>query len=127
VLIHGSPTLNTVYFTEDRSDAFCKQMAERASVREGDVLAFGHTHVPWHRTVDGIHFVNTGSVGRPKDGDWRAGYTVIDFTTDITVEHRRVAYDIEAAAQAIEDSDLPHAFADFLRAGGNPLSTSTPQ
>jgi hypothetical protein len=27
--------------------------------------------------VEGIHFLNTGSVGRPKDGDWRAGYVVV--------------------------------------------------
>jgi predicted phosphodiesterase len=124
-LIHGSPTLNTVYFTADRSDAFCSQMAERAGLRSGDVLAFGHTHAPWHRQVDGIHFVNTGSVGRPKDGDWRAGYTVIDFSTEIVVEHRRTPYDVEQTAQAIEASDLPHAFADFLRAGGKPLTTTS--
>jgi predicted phosphodiesterase len=35
------------------------------------------TPTTWHRTVNGIHFVNTGSVGRPKDGDWRAGYVLL--------------------------------------------------
>src|SRR5512134_619595 len=47
VLVHGTPTLNTVYFTADRSDDFCRQMAAHAGLREGDVLAFGHTHLPW--------------------------------------------------------------------------------
>jgi predicted phosphodiesterase len=73
VLVHGTPTLNTDYWTEDRPDSFCLKMAEMAGARRGDVIAFGHTHKPWHREVEGIHFVNTGSVGRPKDGDWRAG------------------------------------------------------
>ncbi|HUS14151.1 MAG TPA: metallophosphoesterase family protein [Chloroflexia bacterium] len=37
-----------------------------------------YNHLPWHREVSGIHFVNTGSVGRPKDGDWRAGYVALE-------------------------------------------------
>ncbi len=73
ILVHGTPSLNTVYWTEDRPETFCLKMAELAGAKAGDVIAFGHTHKPWHRTVNGIHFVNTGSVGRPKDGDWRAG------------------------------------------------------
>src|SRR5690606_5008419 len=77
MLVHGNPVLNTVYWTEDRSDSFCLKMAELARARPGDVIAFGHTHRPWHRVADGIHFINTGSVGRPKDGDWRAGYAVV--------------------------------------------------
>lgn len=71
ILVHGTPTLNTLYWTEDRPDSFCPKMARLAGVKPGDVLCFGHTHKPWHREVEGIHFVNTGSVGRPKDGDWR--------------------------------------------------------
>src|SRR5215475_6730207 len=67
VLVHGTPTLNTVYWTEDRPDSFCLKMAQHAGAKPGDLLCFGHTHKPWHREVDEIHFVNTGSVGRPKD------------------------------------------------------------
>jgi hypothetical protein len=78
ILVHGTPTLNTLYWTEDRPDSFCVQMATIAGAKPGDVLAFGHTHKPWYRQVEGIHFVNTGSVGRPKDGDWRAGYVLLD-------------------------------------------------
>ena len=78
VLVHGTPTLNTLYWTADRSDEFCLKMAGHAGAKAGDVIAFGHTHLPWHREIGGIHFVNTGSVGRPKDGDWRAGYVLLD-------------------------------------------------
>jgi predicted phosphodiesterase len=119
-LVHGTPTLNTVYWTEDRPDAFCLQMAATAGLKAGDLIAFGHTHKPWHRCVDGIHFVNTGSVGRPKDGDWRAGYVRVEFSAEhaVSVEFRRVEYDIERTVQGVLQHNLPHEFADFLRSGG---------
>lgn len=82
-------------------------------------MAFGHTHKPWRRTVDGIHFANTGSVGRPKDGDWRAGYTLVEVTkAGVTTEHRRVEYDLFRAQEAIRASDLPDEFAQILETGG---------
>jgi predicted phosphodiesterase len=119
ILVHGTPVLNTAYWTEDRPDSFCLQMAKIAGAQSGDVIAFGHTHLPYHREVDGIHFVNTGSVGRPKDGDWRAGYVILDVSADgVTVHFRRVEYDVAAAAAAIRASSLPHFFADYLEKGG---------
>jgi predicted phosphodiesterase len=30
-------------------------MAAVVALKAGDVIAFGHTHKPWHRVVDGIH------------------------------------------------------------------------
>jgi predicted phosphodiesterase len=122
ILVHGTPTLNTVYWTEDRPDAFCLKMAQLAGATPGDTIAFGHTHKPWHRTIEGIHFVNTGSVGRPKDGDWRAGYVIVEAVGGgLAVEFRRVEYDVERAAKAIEASDLPVEFAHYLRSGGKSL------
>lgn len=118
-LVHGTPTLNTVYWTEDRPDSFCLKMAEHAGLKTGDVIAFGHTHRPWHRVVGGIHFVNTGSVGRPKDGDWRAGYVLVEVNASgVNIEFLRIPYDLERAVEGIRASDLPDAFADCLRTGG---------
>jgi predicted phosphodiesterase len=122
VLVHGTPTLNTVYWTEDRPDDFCRKMATMAGLRAGDMIAFGHTHLPWHRIIDDIHFINTGSVGRPKDGDPRAGYAMIDVTREGThVENVRVSYDVARAAAAIRASDLPDEFAFYLESGGKRL------
>jgi predicted phosphodiesterase len=119
ILVHGTPTLNTVYWTEDRPDSFCLQMATIAGAKSGDVIAFGHTHKPWHRVVEGIHFVNTGSVGKPKDGDWRAGYVLLNVTDKGTEpSFMRVEYDIDAAMKGIRDSELPDEFAEQLRSGG---------
>lgn len=119
ILVHGTPTLNTVYWTEDRPDSFCLSMAKHAGASAGDVIAFGHTHKPWTRTIDGIHFVNTGSVGRPKDGDPRAGYVVATLDgTQATFEFTRVAYDIDRAVRGIEASELPNDFGEYLKTGG---------
>ena len=118
-LVHGTPTLNTLYWTEDRSDEFCLSMAQKAGLKSGDAIAFGHTHLPWTRTVDGIRFINTGTVGRPKDGDWRAGYVVLEIEGDgMSSEYVRVEYDVELAAKAIRASSLPSEFAEYLLAGG---------
>jgi hypothetical protein len=71
------------------------------------------------REIGGIHFLNTGSVGRPKDGDWRAGYALVNVAArGIDVEFVRTSYDIDRAVQGVLDSELPDAFADYLRSGG---------
>ena len=94
-------------------------MADSAGAKSGDVLAFGHTHKPWHREVEGVHFLNTGSVGKPKDGDWRAGYVTIEIDNEsVEVEFVRVEYDLERTVEAIQKSGLPDEFGDQLRAGG---------
>jgi predicted phosphodiesterase len=123
VLVHGTPTLNTLYWTADRPDDFCLKMAAHAGAKAGDVIAFGHTHIPWHREVQGIRFVNTGSVGRPKDGDWRAGYVLLDVGSGtVQAEGVRVEYDLKRAMDAIRKSDLPDDFAEHLRVGGQPAT-----
>ena len=119
ILVHGTPALNTLYWTEDRPDSFCAQMAGLAGARAGDVLAFGHTHKPWQRAVEGVHFLNTGSVGKPKDGDWRAGYVRVGLGEgEPRFDFIRVEYDLERAMAGIRASDLPDEFAEQLRTGG---------
>lgn len=118
MLVHGNPVLNTVYWTEDRPDRFCLEMAEVLGARPGDVIAFGHTHRPWSRGIEGIHFINTGSVGRPRDGDRRAGYVLLDVGDGVSVRIVRVPYDVARAADAIRASTLPEEFATFLEDGG---------
>jgi predicted phosphodiesterase len=118
-LIHGNQTLNTVYVTDDRPDSFLEKMARDIGGRTEDTICFGHTHKPWQRVVGGIQFINTGSVGRPKDGDWRACYVLLSIdASGSQVEFVRVPYDIDEATKAIRASDLPGELADILKSGG---------
>ena len=118
ILLHATPTSNLVYVTEDRSDDFLRKMAQQAGASAGDVIAFGHTHKPWHRLVDDVLFVNTGSVGRPKDGDPRAGWTLLTLGDGAPrAEQVRVDYDIEGACAAVAAAGLPEEFAQSLRTG----------
>ena len=123
-LVHATPTSNLVYVTEERADAFLAKMARQARLKPGDVLCFGHTHLPWQRVVDGVLFVNTGSVGRPRDGDPRAAYVVLDVGGESAdAELVRVAYDVDAAAASIRASGLPEELAELLRTGGRPMES----
>jgi putative phosphoesterase len=111
LLVHGSPRSLHEYLPEERPTVTFERIA---TVAECDIMFFGHTHIPYEKHVAGTQFVNTGSVGRPKDGDARAGYVILDSSQ---VEFRRVVYDAETAAMAIRASDLPDYYADELLAG----------
>jgi predicted phosphodiesterase len=118
-LVHATPADNVTYVTKSHPDAFLRRLGRQAGLRPGDVLCFGHTHQWWHRQVGGVHFVNTGSVGRPKDGDWRAGYVLLEVgAAGIHVDYVLVPYDVAAAARGVVAAGLPPEFARFLQTGG---------
>jgi diadenosine tetraphosphatase ApaH/serine/threonine PP2A family protein phosphatase len=101
------------YLYEDKPDATFARIAAGA---DADVILCGHTHRPYDKTVAATRFINVGSAGKPKDRDPRACWALIETSPDaVRVEFRRVAYDVEGAAQAVEASELPPDFADQLR------------
>jgi putative phosphoesterase len=120
-LVHGSPRKINEYLLRDRDERTFLRLAEAET---DDVLVFGHTHDPWWRMIGGVLFVNVGSVGRPKDGDPRAMYTLLRTSKQtggdsppVEVEAARVAYDVEATASGIEAVGLPRELADAVRRG----------
>ncbi len=116
LLVHGSPRRINEYLFEDRPDSSFRRLAETSNA---DVIVFGHTHKPYTKRVADVLFVNAGSVGKPKDGDWRACWALLDTSgAEVGVEFRRVPYDLEATTAAIRSSDLPHEFATALETGG---------
>lgn len=121
LLCHGSPTSNTEYLFETRSEAYLRKFTAGGNHdAQADVIVFGHTHVPYHRGVDGVDFINTGSVGRPKDGDSRLGYCVLTLDGDsVSAEQIRLPYDVEAVCSRLLAAGLPEYFADYLRTGGS--------
>ena len=62
------------------------------------------------------YLVNVGSVGQPRDGDWRAAYLVVDEDRSV-LQHVRVEYDVDRAARRILDAGLPPFLAERLRWG----------
>lgn len=110
---HGSPfSINDYVFEYD-----VEKQEEIADGLDEDIIIFGHTHKPYCKEVNGKFFINTGSVGRPKDGDNRACYCILELGEKINVEFVRVQYDVEKVAKEIENSDLLNIFAEILRKG----------
>jgi diadenosine tetraphosphatase ApaH/serine/threonine PP2A family protein phosphatase len=64
-----------------------------------------------------VLFVNCGSVGKPKDGDPRAAFAVLEAGAaggPVQVEIERVEYDAPAVAREVAAAGLPGEFADKL-------------
>jgi putative phosphoesterase len=118
-LVHGSPRRMNEYLFEDRNPRSLARIAQGADT---DVLVFGHTHKPWVRTIEGVLFVNDGSVSKPIDGDPRAAWALltVERGKPVRVEMRRVPYDIATMAAAILATDgLPDHFATGIETGGH--------
>lgn len=113
--VHGSPRRLNEYLFENRP---ARSLERMLADLEADVILCGHTHLPYHRRIGSTHLINVGSAGKPKDGDPRAGYALVKLGDDVTATFPRLQYDVEAAAQAIEATELPHGFAAALRTGG---------
>ena len=115
LLVHASPERLNEYLFEDTPEARFREIAAGA---EADVVVFGHTHRPYVKVVDGVTFINVGSVGNPKDGDPRAFYAIVRATpTKVEVEPRRVDYDIESLVEALHQRGLPEIYAQRVRTG----------
>jgi diadenosine tetraphosphatase ApaH/serine/threonine PP2A family protein phosphatase len=134
--VHGSARnpLNEYVFPED---IYNQRKMDRIFALVERYCFQGHTHVPGVFTegqpddlyafhapeeIEYVHpldarktLVNVGSVGQPRDGDWRACYILLDGET---VRYRRVEYDIEATIRKIHEiPDLDDFLGDRLRDG----------
>jgi len=117
LLTHGSPASNEEVLSPETPDDRLRELLDLAIERYGapvDAIICGHSHQAFTRQVEKAWFINTGSVGRPDDGDPRACYAILSVGQDLfQVEHHRVAYDIARAVQAIHANGLPEAFAQM--------------
>jgi putative phosphoesterase len=111
-LVHGSPRKVNEYLFEDKPARLYERLAAAEDV---DALVFGHTHKPWVREHGGVLFVNCGSVGKPKDGDPRGAFAVLEAGSgELRVTIERVAYDAQAVAAEVREAGLPGEYADKL-------------
>jgi putative phosphoesterase len=107
-LVHGSPRKVNEYLFEDKPAKTFERIAAGAGC---DVLVFGHTHKPWVHEYGGVLFVNCGSVGKPKDGDPRAGFAILNDRDAIEVELPRVEYPEREVAAQMRAVGLPDELA----------------
>ena len=82
------------------------------------VQILGHSHLPFHKIVNGVHFLNPGSVGRPFDGDPRASFAILTIHSGkISVEHIRIPYPVEEVIESLKKNGLPDIYAKMYRDG----------
>lgn len=131
MFVHGSVRnpINEYVFPEDVYNS--RKMEKLFSMVQRTCFQ-GHTHVAGVFTSDlsfqrpediGYRFqlkddkamINVGSVGQPRDGDWRSCYAILE---DSTVHFRRVEYDVATTVQRIYDiPELDNNLGDRLRDG----------
>lgn len=121
LFVHGSVRnpINEYVFPED---VYNRRKMEKLFSMIRKTCFQGHTHVPGvftsdmtfirpdetdhtFRLGDEKAMINVGSVGQPRDGDWRSCYVILD---DVDVIFRRVEYDVDVTANkiyAIEELD----------------------
>jgi predicted phosphodiesterase len=137
ICVHGSSRNEDQYISSE----YGAQAALDAS--RARVTLFGHTHeqVAWIATRRALYplepdfrsrsgavqselplrrnnryLLNPGSVGQPRDGDWRAAFAVYD-DTDAMFTWYRVPYKVRTAQKRIMQAELPDILATRLRDG----------
>jgi diadenosine tetraphosphatase ApaH/serine/threonine PP2A family protein phosphatase len=135
--VHGSPV------DEDEYVVTLRDAIEPLLTAATPLTFFGHTHLqgsfctnvvasdyyrPQYNTVGQMetaefplkenmrYMVNPGSVGQPRDGDWRAAFAVFDSDAHI-VTFCRVPYNLKEAQDRIMAANLPQRLATRLAAG----------
>lgn len=113
-LVHGSPRRLNEYLRLATPDS---ALAEIAGYTPADILVFGHTHQCFHRLIQGVHFINVGSAGKPKLGNPNPCYAWIEITDGVKVDFIEVAYDYRATVEAMENRKIPVELIEIIRTG----------
>lgn len=99
---HASPRNDLDIVTEGTPDARLRFLVEGVEER---VVVAGHTHMQLDLRVDGVRWINPGSVGMPYEGEVAAFWAVLG----PDVEMRRTPFDIERSIEALLASGWPDA------------------
>jgi len=82
------------------------------------VQIMGHSHAPFHKIVDEVHFLNPGSAGRMFDGDPRASFAILSIHSGkISVEHFRIPYPVEQVTESMKRNRLPDIYRKMYETG----------
>jgi predicted phosphodiesterase len=126
-VLHGSPADEDEYLVD------LAEVREIVPYISRTLSFFGHTHLQGgfyvHRNGirrietdeiriedDAAYLINSGSVGQPRDGDWRAAYAIYS-EHERQVDFYRAAYDVEETQRKIREAGLPEMLAYRLEMG----------
>jgi len=116
LMVHASVDSLNEYVYEADSE----RMGDIAAGLKADIYIYGHTHFPYVKTIDQRMVINAGSVGRPKQGDIRAGYMALEIAEgDVQAHLCKVAYDVDKTASDMLSRGIDPAFSLFLSHGGD--------
>ncbi|HEX5154017.1 MAG TPA: metallophosphoesterase [Parafilimonas sp.] len=129
-LVHGSVFSNNDYIYPNTKD---KDLLIMLDEIDADILLMGHTHKPFHKAIFCEeenrklyrHAINVGSVGKPKHGNNKSCYTLLEIDEAISlnepdavrVHFKYVAYDTAKVINHIHALGLGNAYDDFLKNG----------
>jgi predicted phosphodiesterase len=135
-IVHGSPLDEDDYILGP-GQAFVLLRSP-----ENQIVCFGHTHnqggfmispqghfqaIRMPQKKDGLiltlpledqgrYLINPGSIGQPRDGDWRAGFAILD-SGQRTVEYFRVSYNLAKTQEKMRRAGLPQLLIQRLEHG----------
>ena len=99
----------------DAPDAHFHKLAKDSACQ---VQIMGHSHVPYYKVIDGVHFINPGSVGRMFDGDPRASFAILKISSGkIGVEHFRIPYPVKKVVKSLKKNRLPNIYTKMFQIG----------
>ena len=139
--VHGSPRDEDEYLLTAPNATLEFQLPEH-----GDLIFFGHTHlqggfayrgghtqyftpeygdgkgiISWKMTLTPgeRYLINPGSVGQPRDNDWRAAFALYEGNggSDATVTFFRAPYDVQQTQARVLAANLPERLATRLALG----------
>ena len=82
------------------------------------IQIMGHSHTPYYKIINKVHFINPGSAGRMFDGDPRASFAILEIDGEkINVEHFRIPYPVEKVVKGLKKNRLPDIYVKMFRKG----------
>jgi len=120
----GNIRIGVFHGTSEDEDETLFQSAPEMRFRElakgspFHIHVMGHSHTPYYKVIDGVHFINPGSVGRMFDGDPRTSFAILKVSsTNVLVEHFRIPYPVEDVVTALKQYRLPNIYSKMYRMG----------
>ena len=129
-LVHGSVFSNNDYIFSNAKEEDLLMMLDEM---DADILLMGHTHRPFHKAIfceeenrkKYRHAINVGSVGKPKHGNNKSCYTLLEIDETrslsdpdaVAVHFNYIDYDTEEVIKHIHTLGLGNAYDDYLKNG----------